>query len=409
MRVCVIGAGIVGCASAYQLARAGFDVQLLDAAPEPGTQTSFANGAQLSYSYVEPFASPGTLRSLPKMLWSADSPVKFRLRADWRQWAWGLSFLGACRRDTALRGTATLLGLAQRSRQVLDGWMRDEHWSFSFAQNGKLVLCPDAATLQRQRAQVEVQAALGCRQELLSPDECRAREPALGAALDGIAGGIWTADECVADPYLLCRELVAGLRRRGGRVSFDTAVDGFVREGRRFTAARTTRGEIAADAFVLAAGPHAAALASGFGVHLPVYPVKGYSITLPFRGSARPAASVTHLGRKTVFAPLGDRLRVAAMAEITGYDLAVPASRVQAMLDSVEAVYPGLCELDDPQAWAGLRPATPDSVPIIGPVPGSNMFINAGQGALGLTLAAGSAQQLSDQLRQRFARTDSRP
>ncbi|NKI93380.1 D-amino acid dehydrogenase [Rhizobacter sp. SG703] len=402
MKVCVVGAGVIGCASAYQLAKAGFEVQLVDAAPEPGTGTSFANGAQLSYSYVEPFASPGTLQSLPKMLWSADSPVKFRLRADWRQWTWGLQFLRACRRGTALHGTAALLDLAQRSRRVLDGWMAEERWSFGFAQNGKLVLCPDDETLRRQRAQVELQAQFGCRQQVLSPAECRDREPALAAAREDIAGGIWTEDECVADPYLLCRELVAGLRRLGGTVTFDTAVSGFVRDGRRYAAAQSDRGELKADAFVLAAGPHAAALASDVGLHLPVYPIKGYSITVPFKGGARPTASVTHLGRKTVFAPLGDRLRVAAMAEITGYRLDVPASRVRAMVDSVEAVYPGLCELDAPQTWAGLRPATPDSVPIIGRVRDSNVFVNAGQGALGLTLAAGSAERLAEAV-QRYA------
>lgn len=398
MKVVVIGAGLVGCASAYQLVRAGFEVELVDAAAEPGLLTSFANGAQLSYSYAEPFASPGTLKSLPKMLLSPDSPVKFRLRADWRQWAWGLQFLAACREGTARRGTTSLIRLAQLSRRVLEGWMQDECWSVGFARNGKLVLCPDEATLARQRDLVGFQATLGCRQEVLSAAECRDREPALGRALEGIAGGVWTADECIADPLLLCRELVVSTRKLGGRTWFNTEVTGFAREGRRIVAARSSAGDLTADAFVLAAGPHVAALASGAGFHLPVYPVKGYSITVPFRGRERPTASVTHLGRKTVFAPLGDHLRVAAMAEITGYERDVPASRVAAMIDSVEAVYPGLCATDAPRPWAGLRPATPDSVPLIGRLKSTNLFVNAGQGALGLTLAAGSAVKLSEEM-----------
>lgn len=400
MKVCIIGAGLVGCASAYQLARAGFEVDLVDAAAEPGLLTSFANGAQLSYSYAEPFASPGTLKSLPKMLLAPDSPVKFRLRADWRQWAWGLQFLAACRPETARRGTAALLELAQLSRRVLERWMKEEGWAVGFVENGKLVLCPDEATLARQRELVAFQAGLGCRQEVLSVAECRDREPALGQALDSVAGGIWTADECVADPHLLCRELVGSMRRLGGRSWFNTRVTGFVRERGRIVAARSSHGDLIADAFVLAAGPHAAALASDAGFHLPVYPVKGYSITLPFRGGERPRTSVTHLGRKTVFAPLGDHLRVAAMAEITGYDMAIPASRVQAMIDSVESVYPGMCLTDSPRPWAGLRPATPDSLPRIGRMASSNLFVNAGQGALGLTLAAGSAARLSEDLLQ---------
>jgi len=401
--VCVVGAGIVGCATAYQLARAGFQVHLVDAAPEPGTLTSFANGAQLSYSYVEPFASPATLRSLPGMLLSPDSPVKFRLRADWRQWAWGLRFLSACRAETARDGTARLLALAQLSRHTLEGWMREEPWSFAFARNGKLVLCPDVQTLQRQEAQVEVQAALGCDQQVLTPQQCLQHEPALEAGKAAMAGGIWTADECVADPYLLCRELVRSLRRMGGKTSFNTRVSSFARQGHRFVAAKAGTHDIAADAFVLAAGPHAAALASTFGLRLPVYPIKGYSITVPFLTKSRPTASVTDLGRKTVFAPLGDQLRVAAMAEITGYDMAVSPARVRAMVESVEAVYPGLCDTRAPQVWSGLRPATPNSVPIIDRMLETNLFVNAGHGALGLTLAAGSAARISEQV-VRFAR-----
>ncbi len=396
MKVCVIGAGIVGCSAAYQLARAGAEVHLVDAAPQPGQLTSFANGAQLSYSYVEPFASPSTLLGLPGMLLSAESPVRFSLKADRRQWAWLLQFLHACGRHTARRGTASLLVLAQLSRQTLQTWMNEESWAISFAQNGKLVLCPDASTLKKQQAQVELQAALGCSQQVLTPAQCLEREPALSrAATAELAGGIWTADECVADPYLLCQELVRSLRALGGHATFETSVRSFVREGERFVAAQTSRGDVVADKFVLAAGPSAAALAEGFGVTLPIYPIKGYSITVPFKGRVRPAVSVTDLGRKTVLAPLGERLRVAAMAEVGGYDMGIPAARVQAMVHSVESLYPGLCDLRDPQPWSGLRPATPTAVPIIGRVRDTNMFINAGHGALGLTLAAGSAVRLS--------------
>lgn len=399
MKVCVIGAGIVGCSAAYHLARAGHAVHLLDAGSGPGQLTSFANGAQLSYSYVEPFATPATLRSLPTMLLSATSPVRFRLRADWRQWTWLMQFLRACDRQTAQRGTVWLLELAQLSRRTLDAWLAEEKWDVSFRQNGKLVLCPDAATLRRQEAQVRLQRGHGCRQEVLSAADCLRKEPALGLSATEFAGGVWTADECVADPHRLCEALLRSLHQRGGTSTFGVTVQSFVREGSRFIAARSTAGDIHADAFVLAAGPHAAALASGFGMRLPIYPIKGYSITLPIKAAARsPQASVTDLKRKTVFAPLDGRMRVAAMAEITGYDPGIQSARVQEMLRSVEAVYPGLCEPGDPQAWAGLRPATPTSLPIIGRMRDTNMFFNVGHGALGLTLAAGSAMRLAGAL-----------
>lgn len=396
MKVCVIGAGIVGCAAAFELARHGFDVELLDAADEPGRGASFANGAQLSYSYVEPLASPATLRLLPSMLWLRDSPVKLRLQADWRQWLWGLQFLQACRAPAARQTTAFLLELARESRLVLEGWVAQEHWPSAFRRNGKLVLCPDAASMRAQERQVRLQARLGCRQSVLSADECRRQEPALAHSRVPMAGGVWTPDECVADPHQLCRHLVQGLRSRGGRFVPRTRVTGFDRQGQRFTCARADNGTYRADAFVLAAGPAATQLAAGFGVRLPIYPVKGYSITVPMRGPLRqPVASVTHLGLKTVFAPLGGHLRVAAMAEIAGYGLEIPPDRLQLIVRSVDAMFPGLCDTREPSAWAGLRPATPTSRPIVARVGESNMFLNVGHGALGLTLAAGTARRMA--------------
>lgn len=394
--VCVIGAGIIGCATAYQLARDGVDVLLVDAAPEPGTLTSFANGAQLSYSYVEPFASPATLRALPRMLLARDSPVSFRLAADPRQWRWGLGFLRACRESHVREGTARLLGLAWLSRQMLDAWMRDEEWSISFAANGKLVLCPDARSLAYQARQVEMQRTLGCRQDVLTPGECRRIEPALVAGAVPIAGGIWTPDECVADAWLLCRELVRSLRRLGGRTAFGHRVKSLVQEGGRFVAARTAHADLPAKAFVLAAGPQSTALAATFGLALPIWPIRGYSLTLPLTGAVRPRVSVTHLGQKTVYAPLGDQLRVAAFAEIDGGGLTIPAARIETMRAHVEAMYPGQCDLRSPRTWAGLRPATPDSCPLIERHRETNLVVNVGHGALGLTLAAGSARVATD-------------
>lgn len=402
MRVCVIGAGVIGCATAYELARQGHDVHLLDSEQAPGLGTSYANGAQLSYSYVEPFASPATLRGLPKMLLSRGSAVRFHPRWDWRQWAWGLQFLRACSARQSLQGTAQLLQMAQASRATLEQWMHEERWSFGFEENGKLVLCPTPEALRLQERQVALQAALGCRQEVLSVRECLDKEPALRSA-PGLpwAGGVWTRDECIGDPHRLCEDMVASLQKSGGRVSWGVRAASFRRRGDRVEAVVTSEGEIGADAFVMAAGPRVVPLAARLGIYLPIYPIKGYSITVPFRGGAvRPRASVTDLGRKTVFAPLGGQLRVAAMAEVGATGLDVPPDRVRTMVDAVAQTYPGLCDLEAPAVWAGLRPATPTSVPIVGRWRESNVYLNVGHGALGLTLAAGSAVALSRQMPQ---------
>ncbi|HSI50120.1 MAG TPA: D-amino acid dehydrogenase [Ideonella sp.] len=402
MKVGVIGAGLIGCATAYALAREGHEVLLLDAASGPGQAASRANGAQLSYSYVEPLASPGTLRGLPRLLLDPASPLRVRPVADWRQWAWGLQFLAACTTAQVQRGTIELLALARTSRRVLEAWLAEENWDIAFARNGKLVLCGSEASLAAQRRQIDFQVRHGAApQQVLTAGECIAREPALAGQAGRIAGGVWTESECVADPFALCRALLAGLLRHGGQARFHCTVSGFVSSGRQVRAVRSSLGEIEADQWVLAAGSQSARLAAPLGLRLPVWPLKGYSLTLPLRRPERaPRVSVTDLSRKTVFAPLAGQLRVAAMAELGGHDLAIPPQRVAQMKASVEALFPGACDLDKPCPWAGLRPATPTGLPLIGPAQGwDNLLLNAGHGALGLTLAAGSAARVAGLLK----------
>lgn len=400
--ICVIGAGIVGCASAYQLVREGHKVMLLDAAAGPGEGCSFANGGQLSYSYVEPLATPATLRALPKMLLERDAPVSFRPTLDWRQYAWGLQFLAACRTAQVQGATRQLLELSFLSRDTLAEWMQDGAWPISFERNGKLVLCPDDATLQRQVRQMRFQAALGCEQQVLSIEKCLGKEPAL---LDAVrraprayVGGIWTPGECVADTHAMCRVLVDRLRSRGGQTRFGTRVTGFASGRRGVQAVLTAGGEWACDAVVLAAGSESARLARQLGEYLPVYPIKGYSLTLPIGDPAQaPRVSVTDLGRKTVLAPLGGELRVAAMAEISGHGLGVASARIEQMRSAVTALYGSTIDARAPaRPWSGLRPATPTSVPIVRRAKRhANVYLNVGHGALGLTLAAGTAVMLA--------------
>ena len=403
--ICIVGAGIVGCTSAYQLARAGHRVMLLDAAPGPGEGCSFLNGAQLSYAYVEPLATPATLRGLPAMLLQRDSPVRLRPTLDWRQYAWGLQFLAACRGTQVRSATRQLLELSSLSRDTMDLWRLDGVIPNSFRQNGKLVLCPDDTTLRRQRRQMEFQATLGCDQFALGLAQCVEKEPAL---LDAVrqtprawVGGIWTPGECVVDAHAMCRALVERVQALGGLARFGTPVTGFARGRDRVRAVKTMAGDIPCDALVVAAGSQSARLAQWLGEYLPVYPVKGYSLTLPMTPARRaPTVSVTDLGRKTVFAPLGSELRVAAVAEISGHGLDLAHDRIHQMRKAVAALYPGLVDLQTgDRPWAGLRPATPTSIPIIRRTKRyANAYLNVGHGALGLTLAAGSAAVLARSL-----------
>jgi len=401
MQVCVMGAGIVGLASAYALRQAGHDVTVVDRA-QPGTGTSGGNGAQLSYAYVQPLADPSIWRQLPKLLLSSDSPLKLRPRLDPAQWRWGLAFLAACNATASQAGTAALLALAARSREGIDRMLLRERLDCDFSATGKLVLCPDAASFDAARRQMALQHALGTRQQAVSPAECVAIEPALAPYAGENAGAIHTPSECAADCAKVCEGLHRVLQAQGVRFVLGTPVQGFVQRGDRLQAVVTPAGDITADRFVLALGPQSAPMARRLGIAIPVYPLKGYSITLDVSAmpDRAPRVSVTDSRRKTVFARLGDRLRVAGMAELVGEDLRIPDDRIRTLQDSTDAVFPGCTGGGDLAPWAGLRPATPTGLPIVGrhrdgP---ANLLLNVGHGALGFTLAFGTAAQITEQL-----------
>ncbi|WP_298923330.1 FAD-dependent oxidoreductase [uncultured Ramlibacter sp.] len=407
MKVCVIGAGVVGCASAYQLARVGHEVLLLDSAPQPASGASFANGAQLSYSYVEPLANPATFKSIPKMLLDPQSPLGLRLRPSVSQWKWIASFLRSCAPERSRRGSLALLASASLSRMTNERWMAEDGLDFAVQRNGKLVLCPNAESLASQARQIQLQSGRGAEQTLLTRDACVSLEPAL-ASYPGFVGGVWTPSECAADPRAYCNALLHTASTRGIRMQWSTTASSFVIENQRVVCLHTSAGEITADAFVLATGIDAPQLARQLGESLLIEPIKGFSLTLGMHpGQRAPVTSVTDLARKTVLAPLGGKLRVAAFAELGRMDLKIPARRLAQIQRTVETIYPGLCDFNAPGAWAGLRPATPDSLPVVRQSRVANAFLNVGHGALGFTLAAGCAVQITEAIHEARGRPQS--
>lgn len=398
MQVCVLGAGIVGLATAWQLVQQGHAVTVIDRAA-PGAGASGGNGAQLSYSYVQPLADASIWRQLPKLLLSPDSPLKVRPQLDPLQWRWGLAFLAACNARTSRDTTARLLALAAESRHAFERMRAELAPDCDFSATGKLVLYASEAGLAGARAQVELQRTMGSVQRMVSPQECVALEPALASYAGQIAGAVHTPSECAADCLKVCEALALALQARGVRFVLDTEVHGFdVRQG-RIAAVRTTGGDVPADAFVMALGTASHRLARTLGTWLAVYPLKGYSITVdvdPAPGAA-PRVSVTDSARKVVFARIGGRLRVAGMAELVGHDARIPAARIETLVAATRAVFPHASAMTGLQPWTGMRPATPTGLPIIGRLPGAprNMLFNTGHGALGFTLAFGSAQRVT--------------
>jgi D-amino-acid dehydrogenase len=396
MQVCVLGAGIVGLATAWQLQREGHEVTVVDRAT-PGAGASGGNGAQLSYSYVQPLADPAIWRQLPGLLLSPSSPLKLRPALDPQQWRWGLQFLARCNARASRETTARLLALAALSRAGFEQMLADAQLDCDFSATGKLVLYPSATSFDAARRQTDLQRTLGSQQTAVSAAECVALEPALASYQPQIAGAIHTPSECAVDCQKVCSGLHDLLRQRGVRFLLGTEVLGPVRRQQRMTAVATSRGHLEAERFVLSLGSASPAFARKVGVVLPVYPIKGYSITVDVGSNLQqaPRVSVTDSARKVVFARIGSRLRVAGMAELVGQDTSIPAQRIASLRASTHALFPGCRTNGDIRPWTGMRPATPSGLPIVGLLPGApdNLIFNTGHGALGLTLAFGTASK----------------
>ncbi|MES2321240.1 MAG: D-amino acid dehydrogenase [Pseudomonadota bacterium] len=396
--VIVIGGGVVGLTSAWWLLEAGFRVTLLEREAGVAAGASFRNGGQLSYRYVAPFADEGVPLKALQWLFQKDGPLRFKPEADLRQWRWLAQFLRHCNAGSNRRTTARLLELGELSRASM---ARLELvlplGEFAWRDAGKLVVYRSRKSFDAAVARPDSEDA----RQVLSPAECVAREPALARAEGVLAGGIFNSGEAVADCYAFCQALTTRLRAHPRFCGIHHGeARALLTEKGKVTWIDTSAGMLQADAFVLAAGIQSRSLAATAGIYLPLYPIKGYSLTAPIRpGDRAPEISVTDFERKVLYARIGDKLRVAAMADIVGEDLSLDSRRLAGLERQVRATMPHAADYDNITAWAGLRPATPSSAPIIGASAYSNLWLNVGQGALGFTFACGSARILADVMR----------
>ena len=397
--VCVVGAGVVGLTSAWYLAEAGWKVTLLDQSPEAGTGASYLNGGQLSYRYVSPLADGGVPLKALGWLMQADGPLRFRPRADMAQWRWLAGFLSRCHSAANRQTTERLARLGSYSRACMTELLaRHQVPDFSWREAGKLVVYRNSDTLAR--------AAQGILpldgQEVLDAAQCLAKEPALAAMHDRLAGGIYTAGEAVADCYSFCQGMNAMLRNHpnfAGRIvatvqRLETSDQGKLR-------LLTNQGVVESDQFVLAAGNASRHLAATLGMRLPIYPLKGYSLNAPIGGQhLAPAISVTDFECKTLYARIGDHLRIAAMVDLVGDDTSIEPKRMDGLLRRARNDMPQAADYDQATQWAGLRPATPDGAPIVGASPVPGLWFNTGHGPLGFTFACGTASMLASLMTQ---------
>ena len=401
MKVVVLGAGLLGLTSAYFLRQQGHDVTVVDRQASPAAETSFANGGQISVSHAEPWANPSAPFKVLKWLGQEDAPLLFRLRADRRQWLWGLQFLRECTPARTRHNIAQIVRLGTYSRDMLQQLRRDRNIAYDECTQGILHFYTSQQEFDGAEAPAAQMRELGCDRRVISADEAVKLEPALRHIRPQLAGATYTAEDESGDANLFARELVkrcdedgvlfrmshtvTALREAGGEIDHVEATDPSGRFQR-----------IRADAYVLAMGSLSPLYAEPLGIALPIYPAKGYSVTMPVRdASMAHQVSLTDDEYKLVFSRLGDRLRIAGTAELNGYDRDLNRVRCEAIVKRVEQLFPGAGDASQAQFWTGLRPATPSNVPIIGRSKLKNLFLNTGHGTLGWTHSCGSGKSIA--------------
>jgi len=402
MKVAVLGSGIIGVSTAWWLRQAGHDVVVVDRRGGAAQETSFANGGQISVSYAEPWANPQAPAKLLRWMFREDAPLLFRPQLDVRQWLWGLAFLRECLPGRLAPNIRAMVRMAEYSRNTLAGMRADLDIPYDHLSRGILNFYRDPREFELSQRASGVMRDLGVERRVVSADEVIAIEPALASQRANIVGGDYTPDDESGDVHAFTTGLAARAQAAGVQFMFDTRVTRLVTEAGKVTHAEVILadgafGQVHADAFVVALASHTPALVRPLGVACNIYPAKGYSATFPLLDEqAAPTVSLTDSSHKVVFSRLGNRLRMAGTAELSGYSRALNPVRCQALTLLASELFPGALDTERVSYWAGLRPSTPSNVPLIGRTRVPNLYLNSGHGTLGWTMGVGSGRALAD-------------
>ena len=394
MHVAVLGAGVIGVSSAWYLARAGHEVTLVDRHDAVGEETSFANGGQISVSHAAPWANPRVPRKILRWLGREDAPLLFRLRADPAQWLWGLRFLRECTRARTRHNIRQLVALGLYSRASLQALRAETGLRYDDLQRGILHFFTSERELAAAHASARVMREQGCDIEMVSAARCVEIEPALKGV--PLAGGSYSATDESGDAHKFTVELARLAARRGVRPRTGR-IDALLAEGGRISGVQVGGEVLRADAYLVCLGSYSPLVLRPLGIRLAIYPLKGYSLTLPVVDERKAyTVSLTDDEHKLVFSRLGERLRIAGTAELNGYDTELNEARCQAILQRALALFPGAGDAGRVRFWTGLRPATPSNIPYIGVTSLPNLYLNTGHGTLGWTHACGSGRAIAE-------------
>ena len=407
MRVVVLGAGVIGVTSAWYLAQVGHEVTVIDRQEGAALETSFANAGEISPGYASPWAAPGIPMKAVKWLFMRHAPLIIQPNFDWTRLDWMARMLGNCTETAYKVNKSRMVRLAEYSRDALRDLRRETGITYDERTQGTLQLFRTQKQVDAAAKDIAVLKADGVPYEVLSPEDCLTHEPGLAASFDKIAGGLRLPGDETGDCFKFTNSLADMARAAGVTFRYGVSIDRLERAGDRIAAVQTSEGRITADAFVLALGSYSPFLVREFGMKLPVYPIKGYSITAPIVDASRaPVSTVMDETYKIAITRLGDRIRVGGMAEIAGFDARLNPRRQETLTMSVEDLFGGAADQSKAEFWSGLRPMTPDGTPIVGASSLSNLWLNTGHGTLGWTMAAGSGRVIADLISGRTTEID---
>ncbi|MEP7240226.1 MAG: D-amino acid dehydrogenase [Devosia sp.] len=397
MKVLVLGAGVIGTTSAYYLAQAGHEVTVLDRQPGPGLETSFGNAGELSYGYASPWAGPGIPLKAIKWLLMPDGPLVIRPMLDLRMWIWGLRLLANCTTAAYARNKSRMVRLAEYSRDSMIALRAATGIGYEGRQQGTLQLFRTQEQLDHIHGDVEVLKQYGVPYEVLDPKGCVAAEPGLATARVPFVGALRLPNDDTGDCRLFTEAMSRLAVAAGVTFQFGTTIDRIEAAGDRITGVSTSRGTLTADIYIAALGSYSPLLVKPLGIGLPVYPIKGYSLTVPITNAAvAPLSTVMDETYKVATTRFDDRIRVGGTAEIAGWDTALRPHRRGPLERSLRDLFPEAGDIGRASFWCGLRPMTPDGTPVIGKATFENFYLNTGHGTLGWTMAAGSGRVLAD-------------
>ncbi|OXI34137.1 D-amino acid dehydrogenase small subunit [Burkholderia sp. AU16741] len=396
MRVVILGSGVVGVASAYYLARAGHEVTVIDREAGPALETSFANAGQISPGYAAPWAAPGVPLKAVKWMFEKHAPLAIRLDGTRFQLQWMVQMLRNCTAERYAVNKGRMVRLAEYSRDCLQALRADTGIEYEGRTGGTLQLFRTQQQLDGAAKDIAVLQEANVPFELLSPAELKHAEPALAAVSHKLTGGLRLPGDETGDCQLFTTRLAALAESLGVKFRYNTPIDALAIAGGKIAGVQCGSETVRADAYVVALGSYSTNFISNL-MKIPVYPLKGYSITAPIvNEAAAPVSTVLDETYKIAITRFDQRIRVGGMAEIVGFDKTLRAARRETLEMCVNDLFPGGGDTSTATFWTGLRPMTPDGTPIVGRTPVSNLFLNTGHGTLGWTMSCGSGQLLAD-------------